>query len=212
MLNKTKIYRMIRVGFSSKNLVYISFYMTFIIVGCKVQNGVVSTSVSDNSQLEELVRVDQQMRQNDTLDMEPVDKEHRAIVMSLLASGLIKTNKDKFNAALILQHTALTFCNNKLRSISPENYFLAHQLAKSAFESGDKSVAYMTAATYDRYLLYTEDYQKYGTQRVLDEKTGEEVWAPIDPKTTDEERAKYNVPPLTELLKQYKMKPFPNSK
>lgn len=70
----------------------------------------------------------------------------------------------------------------------------------------------MTAATYDRYLLYTEGYQKYGTQRVPDEVTEEEVWAPIDPKTTDEERAKYNVPPLTELLKKYKIKTFPNSK
>ena len=70
----------------------------------------------------------------------------------------------------------------------------------------------MTAATYDRYLLYTAGYQKYGTQRVLDELTGEEVWAPINKETTDEERAKYNVPVLKELLKNYKMKPFKNPK
>jgi hypothetical protein len=195
-----------------ENLLVISFFAVISLAACKPQNKTISVTVSDNPQLKELVRIDQQMRQNDTLDMEPVDKKHREIVLSLLANGLIKTNEDKFNASLILQHTALTFCNDKLRSISPENYLLAHQLAKSAFESGDKSAAYMTAATYDRYLLYTEDYQKYGTQRVIDEPTGQEVWAPIDPGTTDQERAKYNVPPLSELLKKYRMKPFPNSK
>jgi hypothetical protein len=204
---------MIRIKLSANNLFYIIFCMAVIIAACKVQNKITSTGLSDNPQLKELVRIDQQMRQSDTVvEMEPIDKQHRAVVMSLLATGQIKTNTDKFNASLILQHTALTFCNGKLVSISPENYLLAYQLAKSAFESGDKSAAYMTAATYDRYLLYTEGYQKYGTQRVPDEATGEEVWAPIDPKTTDEERAKYNVPPLTELLKKYKMKPFPNSK
>ncbi len=204
---------MTRIELSANYLFYIIICITVISPGCKVQNKIRSTNLNDNSQLKELVRLDQQMRQSDTVvEMEPIDKQHRAIVMFLLASGQIKTSKDKFNASLILQHTALTFCNNKLVSISPENYFLAYQLAKSAFESGDKSVAYMTAATYDRYLLYTEGYQKFGTQRVPDEVTGEEVWAPIDTKTTDEERAKYSVPPLTELLKKYKVKPFPNSK
>jgi hypothetical protein len=197
----------------SANLFYFIFCMAVILTGCKVLNKTTSTGLSDNMQLKELVRMDQQMRQSDTVvEMEPIDKQHRAIVMTLLANGQIKTSTDKFNASLILQHTALTFCNGKLASISPENYFLAYQLAKSAFESGDKSSRYMTAATYDRYSLYTEGYQKYGTQRVPDEVTGEEVWAPIDPKTTDEERAKYSVPPLRDLLKKYKLKPFPNSK
>ena len=197
----------------SASLYYIIFCTIILITSCKVQNKITANTLSDNPQLKELVRVDQQMRQRDTVvEMEPIDKQHREVVMSLLANGQIRTSTDKFNASLILQHTALTFCNGKLVSISPENYLLAYHLAKSAFESGDKSVAYMTAATYDRYLLYTEGYQKYGTQRVPDEVTGEEVWAPIDPKTTDEERTKYNVPPLSDLLKKYKMKPFPNSK
>lgn len=204
---------MTRIKLSANNFLYIIFCMAAVIAGCKVQNKITSTVISDNPQLKELVRIDQQMRQSDTVvEMEPIDKQHRAVVMFLLATGQIKTNTDKFNASLILQHTALTFCNGKLVSISPENYLLAHHLAKSAFESGDRSAAYMTAATYDRYLLYTEGYQKYGTQRVLDEATEDEVWAPIDSKTTDEERAKYNVPPLTELLKKYKMKPYPNLK
>jgi hypothetical protein len=52
-------------------------------------------------------------------------------------------------------------------------------LAKSAKESGLKNGAYMVAATFDRYLLYTEGYQKYGTQKIADEKTNNFVWAPI---------------------------------
>jgi hypothetical protein len=197
---------------SSESFFSIFFWAIVVMAGCKVRNQAMSKNVNDNAELKKLVVIDQQMRQNDTLDMEPIDKKHRAIVISKLANGLIKTNQDKFNASLILQHTALTFCNGKLVSISPENYLLAHELTKSAFEAGDKSVAYMTAVTYDRYLLYTEGYQKYGTQRVNDELTGEEIWAPIDPNTSDKERKKYNVPPLSELLKKYKMKPFPTSK
>jgi hypothetical protein len=121
---------MIRIKLSANNLFYIIFCMAVIIAGCKVQNKITSTGLSDNPQLKELVRIDQQMRQSDTVvEMEPIDKQHRAVVMFLLATGQIKTNTDKFNASLILQHTALTFCNGKLVSISPENYLLAYQLA-----------------------------------------------------------------------------------
>src|SRR5215207_711315 len=154
-----------------KKLFSLLFSAIMVMAGCKVQNVTGTKSINDNSELKKLVLIDQEMRKNDTLDMEPIDKKHRAVVMSFLANGLVKTTTDKFNAALILQHTALTFCNGKLVSISPENYLLAHHLSKSAFEAGDKSIAYMTAVTFDRYLLYTEGYQKYGTQRVNEETT-----------------------------------------
>ncbi len=164
----------------------------------------------DNLELSRMVMEDQKMREsdNDTIDMEPIDKLHRQKVMQLIVEGKTVTNKDKTNAALILQHTALTFCNNELVSISPENYYLAYLLSKSAFENGDENAGYFCAVTYDRYMLYTEGYQKYGTQRVFEEETGNEVWAPIDPKTTDAERAAYNVPKLSVLLSKYKMKPL----
>lgn len=163
----------------------------------------------DNTELIRMVIEDQKLREsdNDTIDMEPIDKLHRRKVMQFLVEGKIVTNTDKTNAALILQHTALTFCDGQLVSISPENYYLAYTLAKNAFENGDKSAGYFCAATYDRYLLYTQGYQKYGTQRLFDEDTGNEVWAPIDPKTTDEEREKFNVPKLNDLLSQFRIKP-----
>lgn len=49
----------------------------------------------------------------------------------------------------------------------------------------------------------TDGYQKYGTNRFINQRTGNEELAPIDRQTTDEERAQYGVPPLAQLLKLY---------
>jgi hypothetical protein len=185
---------------------FITFFILSVLSGCVSQG---KNSQRNNAELEKLVARDQEMRATDTDEpMEPTDKIHRKRIMEMLTAGDIKTVEDKFNAALILQHTALTYCNGELQSISPENYFLAYSLARSAFELGYSDAAYMTAATYDRYMLYTEGFQKYGTQKIYDEKTDKMLWAPIDTTTTDQERAIYKVKPLKELLKEAKMKPF----
>ena len=190
-----------------KPLVFALLY-TFLIGGCTSTSSSQHEAITDNEELKSMVRKDQEIRLNDTIDWEPIDRTHRERVMWLLANNKVRTNEDKLNASLLLQHTALTFCNGELKSISAENYLMAYQLSKSAFENGAKNAAYLSAVTYDRYLLYTDGHQKFGTQRVFNDTTKEEMWAPIDPKTTDEERARYNVPPLNELLKKYKMKPF----
>jgi len=170
-------------------------------------------SIKNNSELEQMVIDDQEIRMSDSDEpLEPKDKIHRHRVMELLSENLIKTPEDKFNAALILQHTALTYCDNELKSISPENYYLAYTLAKSSMESGNKDAAYLVAATYDRFLYFTEGYQKYGTQKIYYEETDGMLWAPIDTLTTDEDRKKYGVKPLQELLKESKMKTTHNKK
>ncbi len=61
----------------------------------------------------------------------------------------------------------------------------------------------LVAATMDRYLAFTEGYQKYGTNFVFNQKTGKEELVPIDRNVPDSERARYGVPPLAELLKQF---------
>jgi len=53
----------------------------------------------------------------------------------------------------------------------------------------------------------TEGYQKYGTNRVINQATGEEELAYIDRATTDAERATYGVAPLAELLRQFREAP-----
>jgi len=81
---------------------------------------------------------------------------------------------------------------------------LAHLLAKSAAEQGRDSARWLAAAALDRYLVYSGKPQKYGTQTVLDPKTEKMVNPPVDPATTDAERAKWHVEPLSAYMKRVK--------
>lgn len=185
------------------NLTPLILLICITCISCSV---ILSEEFPNNQELISMVEIDQKMRQNDNGNYEEKDKSHRKRVMELLVDGKIKTPTDKLNAALILQHTSVVYCNDELKSISPENYLLGYILSTSAYDAGEKKAASFVALTYDRYLLFTEGYQKYGTQKVYDEKSDSFLWAPIDSTTTDEERAKYNIAPLSELLKQCKIK------
>ena len=158
-------------------------------------------SAQSNTLLRELAREDQASRKGDSITR--TDADRIKLVLAEIANGSVRTPEDKTNAALVLQHTGFTFCNNKLTAISPDNYLLAHELAKSAFEAGYADARYLVPQTIDRYLSMTEGRQKYGTSRINNQQTGAEEYPPIDRNTTDAERAKYGVRPLAELLKQY---------
>jgi hypothetical protein len=151
--------------------------------------------------LRELARDDQAYRTGHKAERS--DAQRLKLVLAELGKGVELTPEDKFNAAIVLQHTGMTFCDKKLLSMSPDNYLLAHHLARSAFESGYQPARYLVAQTIDRYLSMTEGYQKYGTNRFVNQETGKEELAPIDRNTTDAERAKYGVAPLAQLLKQF---------
>jgi hypothetical protein len=154
-----------------------------------------------NPVLRELAKEDQDYRAGKKVTQ--TDREREKLVLSLIAQGALVVPEDKFNAALVLEHTPLTLCDQRYVSLSADNYLLAHYLFTSAFESGYKDARYLVAASIDRYLSFTEGYQKYGTNRVVNQETGKEEWVPIDRKTPDSERAKYGVIPLVELLKRY---------
>jgi hypothetical protein len=154
-----------------------------------------------NALLSELAREDQATRSGETIVR--TDAERVRLVLAELASDAVRTAEDKANAALVLQHTGMTFCGDKLTSLSPDNYLLAHHLAVAAFEAGYEKARFLVPQTIDRYLSLTEGHQKYGTNRFINQETGAEEWAPIDRNTTDTERAKYGVPPLAVLLKQF---------
>jgi hypothetical protein len=118
----------------------------------------------------------------------------------LIASGAVVTPRDKFNAALVLQHTELTFCDGALKSVNPENYLLAHHYFESALAGGVEDARALSAMAIDRYLSFTTGMQKYGTNLVRNQETGQDEWVPIDRSTTDAERAKYGIAPLAKLL------------
>jgi hypothetical protein len=157
-----------------------------------------------NTLLRELAEEDQSARSAEKPEkVDRSDAERIELVLRELAYGRVRTPEDKANAALILDHSPMSFRDGELVALSPDNYLLGHYLALSAFGSGLKRAGYLAAATLDRYLSMTTGCQKYGTNRFINQKTGQEELSPIDRHTTDEERARFGVPPLATLLKQF---------
>lgn len=183
-----------------------------------------TAEVNDNPYIEKLYLKDVAIREldakTDTVILENYDKVHREQIFQFLAENKVVTVRDKIRAAWILQHTAAKVCDGELTSISPENFLLAYKLSSTALTQLEhqkdtltirkENIPRIVALNYDRYLLCTFGYQKFGTQFVFDDKTNEMLLAPIDTTlSNDEERKKYNVESLPELLNQYKMKSMP---
>ncbi len=160
-----------------------------------------SVVFANNSELQKLHDADQASRMAEQQDHK--DDERRLRVLEILASGGVVTPKDKINAALVLQHTGFTACNKNWKSISAENYLLAHLLVKSAIEQGAKGAELLYAQTIDRYLAMTQGTQKYGTNVLVDFETGEQYYPQIDRSVTDKERVKYGVDKLEVLLARH---------
>ncbi len=194
--------------------------LVLVILSCTAN----SDEKHDNQLIEKLYQKDIAIREldarTDTVNLEAYDKKHREQIYQLLAANKVVTPKDKIRAAWILQHTAAKICEGELTSISPENFLLAFQLSSAALEDLTRQndtatikslqVPRIIALNYDRFLLFTSGYQKYGTQFVFDDNTGEMLLAPVDTTlATDEERKRFNVEPLNQLRGKYKMKPLP---
>jgi hypothetical protein len=73
------------------------------------------------------------------------------------------------------------------------DYDIMYELAHAAVEQGEARVRWLTAAAYDRWCMYYGKPQKYGTQYVSDG-VRQRLWD-VDERTTDTERAAWNVPP-----------------
>lgn len=198
--------------------------IALFIMSCTAKQPEAESILADNPEIERLFLKDVEIREldekTDTVVLERYDKQHRNRIFEMMAKRQVVTPMDKFRAALILQHTAGKMCGGELTSISPENFLLAYHLSSSALAElkqqkdsvtlSKQNFPRMIALNYDRYLLYTNGYQKYGTQFVFDDQTGEMLLAPIDTTlASDEERIEHQVKPLKELLLQHKMKPMP---
>ena len=156
---------------------------------------------AQNADLKALAEEDQAVQFGKKVSRSPEDRDK--LVLELLAKGAAQTPQDKFNAAIVLQHTPLDFCNGRLVSRSPDNYLLGHYLAKEAYAAGYKPAGVLVAQSIDRYLSFTEDRQLYGTNRLYNQKTGKEELVPIDRSFPDSERVKLGLPTLEQLLKAY---------
>jgi len=113
-------------------------------------------------------------------DLPPTEAEARA--RAACAEGRVRTPAARMAAAAIL-----------VSSCDLASARLAHDLALGALGS-DPRARSLAARCYDRMRVLEGQAQKFGTQRGPDGA----LW-PVDPKTTDSERAKWDLPPLAVL-------------
>ncbi|WP_102127223.1 hypothetical protein [Deinococcus planocerae] len=124
------------------------------------------------------------------------DAERRAQALALLRAGRLSTGQDHLAAAYLFQH-----------GDCPEHYRLANLLAEQAIRRGSREARWIFAATFDRWQRSLGLPQRYGTQYRSVGTGGADPGCnfelePYDPATTDEERARYDVPPLAEALRR----------
>ncbi|RMF03616.1 MAG: hypothetical protein D6768_05450 [Chloroflexi bacterium] len=143
-----------------------------------------------NPELRELFEADQAERKNHppfgTPEYESLrrrDAARREQVRQIIAAGQAVAPEDFYFAALVLHHGGTL-----------DEVWQAHTLAQKSADRGYRPARWLTAATLDRWLMMQGKPQKYGTQIVPDGRR-QRVW-PVDPATTDAERAALDVRPL----------------
>jgi len=144
-----------------------------------------------NAELERLYEEDQAARAGnlDSTDwklMAQHDADRRKRVLEIMEKGGAKEAGDYVHAAMVYQH-----------GTKPEDYDRANQWAAKAVEldADYPGARWLAAASKDRYLMWSGKPQLYGTQFKKDKDGPWYLWQ-VDPSITDEERAKWDVPPL----------------
>ena len=118
------------------------------------------------------------------------DRARRQRVEELVASDMVQAPEDYFHAAMVFQH------GERL-----DDFWRAHELARRGAELGHPDCRWLAAAAYDRWLMNQGKAQKYGTQYTSRDDEPYRLWD-VDPTTSDEERAAWDVPPLAEALQK----------
>ncbi len=145
-------------------------------------------------ELQRLVNEDQADRQGSTNDPVEVrrivdrDAQRRAQVAELLEAGAAKTGEDYYAAALIYHH------GDKLK-----DFARARELAAEAARLGHPKALRLAALAWDRWLMMAGKPQRFGTQYQRAPDGTEFRLYPVDPSVTDEERARWGIPPLEEI-------------
>jgi hypothetical protein len=137
-----------------------------------------------NDELRLIYQADQADRRNvgRDRDLPERDRVRRERVDELIAAGAVDSPDDWFRAAMVFQHGS-----------ERPHFWRAHLLARRAADAGHAQARWLVAASYDRWLLAGGQPQHYGTQYLI--RDGRRVLADLDPRTTDAERALWDVPP-----------------
>ena len=151
---------------------------------------------ADNQSLRVLFEEDQEDRRGfpntkrSYVEINERDADRRERVVAMLKETQIRTAEDYFRAAVIFHH-GQTF----------EHYRMAASLAWIAYELEPNNPKYQwqTASCWDRMMLKRGRPQWYGAQSQRAE-DGRWNLLPLEESlVSDEERAKYNLKPLSEL-------------
>ena len=146
----------------------------------------------DNAELTQLFEQDQADRQGGEVDWSTVidnDRNRRARVEQLLMSDSVVTAGDCYHAAMVFQHGGDTL-----------SYRRAYDLAcrSVALDSTNEDALWLTAASYDRYLLSKGEPQWYGTQLLI--LNGVTYLQKIDTtRVTDADRVRLGVETLDQI-------------
>lgn len=148
-------------------------------------------STSDNIALQAIVDADQADRLGDAITREPEkvferDATRRSQTLSIIRSRGLRSARDYFNAALVMQH-------------SPPDIELAYALATLShyLDPENKAPTSLMAAAWDRLLMQRVQPQWYGTQYQNDG-AGVFLFPVAEGVITDIERARLGVPTLGE--------------
>jgi hypothetical protein len=114
-------------------------------------------------------------------------KSRRQAVMAMHESGALRSAGDRHAAASVL------VCSEVAAEVQA-----AQALALAAMPAL-RCARVLAATAYDRQRRLAGEPQKFGTQVVVRDGV-RELW-PVDPHTTDSERAKWDVPPFAEILR-----------
>lgn len=144
-----------------------------------------------NPELASLYHADQEDRRggpNADIDWAAVsrrDAERRQRVLEIVEQAGAREADDYYHAAMVFQH-----------SDQPEDHDRAHEWCLEALEldPAHPHARWLAAASKDRSLMWRGEPQLYGTQYKME--NGKWILWEVDPSITDEERARWDVPPL----------------
>jgi hypothetical protein len=120
-----------------------------------------ATGALNNIEVKALVDADQSARRDGSFRTEAgrqADRDRNVRMREIIATGLLQTPADFFNAALVMQHSA-----------GFSGYQLAHELAMCSLLLGERgSTPWLAVASYDRMLRSVGHDQRFGTQQTME--------------------------------------------
>ena len=140
---------------------------------------------TNSARLRTLFDEDAADRASHSKDVYKNDTRRIKEILGLQRAGALCTPTDKYLAASVVQH-----------SQQLDEMKIAYDLAVEAMNGHAASADWLVALTFDRYKIMRGLPQWYGTQYAT--RDDKRCIYPVDPATTDAERALHSIPPIAE--------------